>query len=221
MREKAYTVIYTVLIAAVFTAAVSGARLATQHRVDLNRELSRKRVIMKVLGVEAPAGATLDEIDALYGQSIADTGLSYDGTDGPAPILARKDAGGKVLSYAFPVAGNGLWGVIRGYVAVSADLKTIQGVAFHQHNETPGLGAEITEPWFESQFQGKSIDADRVGRLIRFLPAGSELGPGDVDAVTGATLTSRGVEALLDDGLRAFLSVMRESGAGVAPAEES
>ncbi len=106
-------------------------------------------------------------------------------------------AEGKTL-FIFPVAGKGLWGPIWGYVALDADLNTIVGVVFDHKSETPGLGAEITKPWFQGQFVGKKL-FDANGRLVGVAVVkgqAPEDDPHAVDGITGATLTGKGVSEM-------------------------
>ncbi len=83
--------------------------------------------------------------------------MAYEQEGKRFPILAGYDADGKLLGYAFEISGEGFWDVISGYLAVSPDRRTILGIAFYRQSETPGLGAEITKPWFEEQFKDKPI----------------------------------------------------------------
>jgi Na+-transporting NADH:ubiquinone oxidoreductase subunit C len=210
VREKVYTVGFMIAVATVFTAGVSGISLLTGERVRLNRELAEKRVVMRVLQIDVPEDAELREVMALYEGRVSETGVSIEEKGQSFPILAGRDAEARLLGYAFEISGQGFWDVIRGYLAVDGDLRTIRGVAFFEQKETPGLGAEITKDWFSDQFAGKELPPETPpdGLLVRLRPPGSELGPHDVDAVTGATETSRRVERLLNERLVRFLEVM-------------
>jgi Na+-transporting NADH:ubiquinone oxidoreductase subunit C len=212
-QDWRYTIAYMLAIAAAFTALVSGLQIATAGITARNHDVARKRVVLAVLGVEVPEDATPARVLGLYEQNVTDTGLLYEVDGEERPILSRQGADGKAAAYAFEVAGMGLWDVIRGYVAVSADLGEIVRIAFYQQNETPGLGAEVAKPAFIDQFTGKRLTSDTSPGepLVRLSPPGSELGPNEVDAITGATLTSRGVETFLNADLRAFLEAMRRN----------
>ena len=213
MKEKVFTLVYMVAVSVVFTAAVAGMSRATRERVRLNRELAEKRVVMKVLGIEAPEDATLRELLNLYEERVKDAGIVLEIAGERSPILAGYDEEGVLVGYAFKIGGRGFWDRIEGYLAVAPDLGKILGISFHRQNETPGLGAEIAKEWFENQFEGKEIphEAETDAALIRLLPPGSELGPHDVDAVTGATGTSRAVERFMNEYLRLFLEIMSDN----------
>ena len=87
------------------------------------------------------------------------------------------------------------------------------GIAFYEQNETPGLGAEITQPPFKTQFEGKELAPE--DKPLRFRRPGENLGPNEVHAVTGATQTSVRVEKIINDAVSRWQSEV--NGEGVAP----
>ncbi|MFG6179362.1 Na(+)-translocating NADH-quinone reductase subunit C [Halomonas sp. THAF12] len=97
-----------------------------------------------------------------------------------------------------PIRGQGLWGLMRGYLAVRGDGNTIEGITFYSHSETPGLGGEVDNPRWKAQWDGKEIfaDADSVQPDIALVKGGAS-GETEVDALSGASLTSNGVTNLL------------------------
>lgn len=108
---------------------------------------------------------------------------------------------------ALPMHGKGLWGPISGYLALDAKGTDVQGVAFFAPKETPGLGYEIVNPPFKAQWVGKKVASGGQTKTIR-VPKPSECDEGAdqhcVDGVSGATLTSRGVDAMVADALREY-----------------
>ena len=108
-------------------------------------------------------------------------------------------AEGNMLAYyvndtilVLPMVGNGLWGPIWGYLAIAPDRKTVLGARFDHKSETPGLGGEITTERFQSQFSGKQFI--RNGRMV----------PIEVDAISGATKTSNGVQEMIDKTMQQY-----------------
>ncbi len=108
----------------------------------------------------------------------------------------------QVDAYIIPVFGNGLWDNIWGYIALETDLVTIRGAKFDHAAETPGLGARITEINVQDRFRGKKIYND-LGELVSVSMLKREgnpeeaLDPHHVDGMSGATLTSKGVNVML------------------------
>lgn len=123
-----------------------------------------------------------------------------DGSETSLPVYQFKN-GVNVI----PVYGAGLWGPVWGYIALDKDLKTIVGAYFDHESETPGLGGKIKDdPSFRAQFAGKAIDfSDTVPFAIvkGGAPAGKQ---NAIDAITGATMTSKGLDAAIVTWLNAY-----------------
>jgi Na+-transporting NADH:ubiquinone oxidoreductase subunit C len=107
--------------------------------------------------------------------------------------------GDRCIGYALPIRGQGFWDDIAGVIGIDADGETLTGIAFHEHKETPGLGAEIVGPRFRNQFKGKKMDPGE--RPIGLLPAGAEVSEHQVHAITGATQTCTRLERIMNDAL--------------------
>ncbi|MDP2284327.1 MAG: Na(+)-translocating NADH-quinone reductase subunit C [Pseudohongiella sp.] len=113
-----------------------------------------------------------------------------------ATVYTIDNADGSFESVVLPVSGYGLWGIMYGYLALEGDGNTVQGIGFYDHKETPGLGGEISNPRWQAQWPGKQIYGDNSEVTFAVVKGG---GPGEsqVDALSGATLTSRGVENMI------------------------
>jgi len=133
-------------------------------------------------------------------------------------VVYRLMEGEAINRYILPVYGKGLWSTIRGFLALKPDLTTVADITFYEHGETPGLGGEITNPRWQRQWRGKQI-FDRLGEVRLALVKGG-VSSGDpearfkVDALAGATLTSRGVEHLVrfwlgEEGYGPYLACLR------------
>lgn len=117
----------------------------------------------------------------------------------------------KGTKYIVPVAGAGLWGPIWGYIAMDSNGKDIYGAYFGHQGETPGLGAEIEKAAFSSQFEGKPIfGANGDFESVSVVKKGQE--PADrayVNAVSGGTITSQGVQKMLAESLRPYTAYFK------------
>ena len=124
-------------------------------------------------------------------------------------FLCSTDHGDK---YILPVYGAGLWGPIWGYVAFDSNGETIYGAYFAHQGETPGLGAEIEKPAFSSQFEGKNVFNDE-GKFTSVAVSKVGHAPTDgtpyVDAISGGTVTSTGVQKMLFDSLEPYTVFLR------------
>lgn len=125
--------------------------------------------------------------------------------------ISRGD-NGEIGVLILPVRGYGLWSTMYGFVALEDDLNTIAGLGFYEHGETPGLGGEITNPNWVAQWPGKEIYNESDELAINVVGSAPE--EHDIDAISGATLTSRGVESLMEfwmgeQGFKPFLENLR------------
>jgi Na+-transporting NADH:ubiquinone oxidoreductase subunit C len=121
------------------------------------------------------------------------------------------------IKYVLPMYGAGLWGPIWGYVAVNDDGNTIYGANFSHEGETPGLGARIAEQPFQDEFKDKHLFIDGEFKSVAVLKRGQKAANGaeQIDALTGATITSRGVSDMMADCLapyQAFLKKLQSGG---------
>lgn len=121
------------------------------------------------------------------------------------PMFTYSD--GSLTKYVIPMAGNGLWGPIWGYVALGKDKNTIAGVVFDHKSETPGLGAKIADDDFESLFTAteKKIMNDGKYVAVNVVKGGVKAPNHEVDAIAGATITSNGVGAMLRSGFKPYM----------------
>ena len=165
--------------------------------------------------------------DQLKAALAADTGRSLETDEDLARIrrlekyslvyLVKK--GEKVEQYILPVRGKGLWSTMFAYVAVDADLNTIRGVAFYEHGETPGLGGVVENSRWQTLWQNKKIytgTGDIGLRVVKGKAAASGEAAGhEIDGLSGATLTTQGVDHLLhfwfgDEGFKPFFRQLKE-----------
>ena len=127
---------------------------------------------------------------------------------------------GAVDMLVFPVEGKGLWSTLYGFLALDKDGNTIRGLTFYHHGETPGLGGEVDNPKWKSLWPGrKAFDENRVPKIqvIKGQAPKADVAPYEVDGLSGATITSRGVTHLLhfwlgESGFRPYLNRFMERG---------
>ncbi|MFA6677528.1 MAG: NADH:ubiquinone reductase (Na(+)-transporting) subunit C [Bacteroidales bacterium] len=110
----------------------------------------------------------------------------------------------------FSVYGTGLWGPIWGYLALNSDFNTVYGAYFGNAGETPGLGAEISSPWFSKQFKGKEIFKDNTFCSISVVKGGAKGDIHGVDAVSGGTITSRSLDTTIRQWLELYLPYIQK-----------
>ncbi|HET8939583.1 MAG TPA: Na(+)-translocating NADH-quinone reductase subunit C [Polyangiales bacterium] len=132
-------------------------------------------------------------------------------------VVFKVEDNGQLKGLVLPIEGKGLWSTLYGYLALRADAKTIEGITFYEHGETPGLGGEIDNPRWKALWTDRlAFDASWHPNIsVKKGPAGSaKEDPFHVDGLSGATITSRGVTSLVhfwlgDNGFGPFLKDYR------------
>lgn len=126
------------------------------------------------------------------------------------PLFVFEDGGEE--KYIIPVRGKGLWGPVWGYIALRNDFNTISGTVFDHRAETPGLGAEINTDWFEDAFIGKTIFENGEFIGIKVVKGGADPSAmHSVDAISGGTITSKGVEDMIFNSLKPYVTYFKEN----------
>ena len=128
--------------------------------------------------------------------------------------------GNTLQQLILPVHGKGLWSTMYGFISLASDLTTVNGFAFYEHGETPGLGGEIDNPSWKKQWPGKKVYDETGKTRIEVLKGTVDRSSPDAiyqaDGLAGATLTARGVGNLLkywmgDNGYKPFLEKLRQT----------
>lgn len=136
-------------------------------------------------------------------------------------VYLAKGASGEVETIILPVHGYGLWSTLYGFLALEPDANTIKGLGFYEHAETPGLGGEVNNPNWKAQWTGKQLfdTAGLVGMRMYKGTVDSNTIQGEMkfDAIAGATITSRGVEQLIqfwagEQGFGPYLKKIQKEG---------
>ena len=224
-NSNSYTIIYSVIIVVIVAFLLAFVFQALKPMQDANVALDKKKQILNSLNIrdlnDAQADAKYKEV-VVADRVIDEKGkVLLPGTSGGENAgfkLESKDyKEGKLAlyicrvngetKYVVPVYGMGLWGPISGYIALNADKSTIYGVYFNHESETAGLGAEIKDnkAWQE-KFQGKKLFKSGDDKTIALSVEKKVEDPTtQVDADTGATLTSNGVRDMLHEALGKYL----------------
>lgn len=134
-----------------------------------------------------------------------------------ATIYLLKKDDGSLDKVILPIHGYGLWSTLYGFIALEDNLNDIFGLQFYQHAETPGLGAEVDNPKWKSQWKGKKLNNEN-GELMIQVAKTQKYKDHHIDALAGATLTSNGVDNLVKfwmgkDGFQKFLNNLKNGAA--------
>ena len=226
-ESNSYTLIYavvTVVIVAVMLAYTSEALHPRQAR---NVAIDKIRQMLTSINV----ASTHSDAEQLFKEYITDSYL-VDSQGGKVPgnafeielsgELSKPEAERKYpvfealidgnKKYILSMRGTGLWGPVWGFISLDDDKNTVYGASFGHEGETPGLGAEIDKPHFRQEFIGKKFfNAENKFTSIAVVKAGKTAqGQDYVDGISGGTITSQGVDAMLKSSIGAYETFLRK-----------
>ena len=187
-RSPLYTVSFAAALGVACAFLLTAAKELTATRREENAKAEQMRHVLDVLGVDRSAARSSRDLVAVF-----DANVKVE-PRGSRPWYRFVGPDGRLRAVAVPFTGQGLWGTIRGYLALEPDLKRVRRVTFYEHAETPGLGGEIEKPAFRRQFEGMGVllPNGRVGLQVQGIP--------------GATMTSDRVRRMLTQVLEQVLS---------------
>lgn len=197
MKGNAYTIGFAAVLGSACALLLTAAASFTAPYKQANAEAEEALNILLALKVPLSEGASSAEVVKAKGENVKEKKLG----DLTAYVYSPSEANGKVLATAMRFAGPGLWGPVKGFLALEPDMKTIRGITFYEQEETPGLGGEISAKWFQDQFVGKSI-VDQSGSPGIIISSAGEPGPNKVDGISGATMTCDKVQAMLNEAIK-------------------
>jgi Na+-transporting NADH:ubiquinone oxidoreductase subunit C len=127
-------------------------------------------------------------------------------------LVKSSETDDKPSKFVFPVRGKGLWSTMKGFLALESDLKTASGITFYEDGETPGLGGEINSAAFQQQWPGKAVLGDE-GKVVLKVTK-NPTGGSDIASLSGATITSNGVQYMVqywlgDEGFGKYLKGLK------------
>lgn len=237
-NSNVYTVIYTTIVVVVVAAVLAFTATRLRPAQDANAKAETLRQMMaaaqikptgelyaarnaEVLGIYSDNIAEAFTVD-LQGRKVGELSTASGKIElvdklKPQNTAIKAGEGATLPVYRFksgitvvPVYGAGLWGPVWGYLALQSDGRTIAGAYFDHEGETPGLGAKIKdEPWFREQFVGKVVDLDASGNPFDIVKGGAGDDASKVDAITGATMTSKGLDQAIDVWISAYVPYLR------------
>jgi Na+-transporting NADH:ubiquinone oxidoreductase subunit C len=226
-NSNTYTIVYASVMVVIVAFLLAFVSSSLKDKQTTNEELDKKKQILQALNLSVEGDI---DVDALYAEYVKEDRIyKFDGTleaktggfsiklkeefkkekqeDFLLPVYMCKV--NNETKYVVPVEGAGLWGPIWGYITLNADKSTVYGVYFNHKGETPGLGAEITSQAFKSQFKDKRISrAGNFTSIAIVKPGKSDNTRDYVNGISGGTITSQGVDAMLLAGLGQYVNFL-------------
>ncbi|HOI26423.1 MAG: Na(+)-translocating NADH-quinone reductase subunit C [Paludibacteraceae bacterium] len=219
-NSNSYTIIYASIMVVVVAFLLAFVSSSLKEKQDKNVELDKMKQILNALNIrdvqnpeaEYQKYVKADQILNAQGAVVSENGgfkiASKDIKADNLPLYVCDVDGAR--KYVFPVYGAGLWGPIWGYVCLNEDKNTVYGVYFSHESETPGLGAEIDSEKFQRQFSNKHVVNDGEVELGVVKNGKVENPEFQVDGISGGTITSKGVDAMLKNCLSEYNAFLNQ-----------
>lgn len=226
-QSNIYTIIYVVVLVAAVGVGLAYTSMGLRDKQQQNEDADKMRQILSSVRITVTGNEIIPVFNEIItrqlvvnstGDSISPDAFAVNVAKENSKPVEKRELPVYVASidgndkYILPVRGNGLWGPIWGYVAFDSDGSTIYGAYFAHEGETPGLGAEIEKPAFSDQFRGKVLFKNNLFLPVNVLKVGTKPQKGEdyVDAVSGGTITSKGVASMIDSGLTPYEAFLRK-----------
>lgn len=198
MKGNVYTLVYAAVLGTACSMVLTFAASFTAPYKKANAEAEEVKNILLALNVSMPEKVSSGELVEIYKKNVREQ------QRGGITTYVYTPAGGGEGAIAIRFAGPGLWGPIKGFLALDPTLTEIKGITFYEQEETPGLGGEIVKPSFRDKFVGLSI-RDEAGNPGIIIKSGSEEAPNKVDGISGATMTCDKVQQMLNEAIKSII----------------
>ncbi len=232
-ESSGYTIIYASIMVIIVALGLAFTHQTLIDRQTANVNTDKMQQLLRSLNIDATPAEAQAKYDELVKNAylINRDGTKIEGTEGTTPDdpafgTEVDDAAAKGLpvyeaevdgstKYIIPMRGAGLWGPIWGYLSVESDGSTIYGSEFGHQGETPGLGAEIVTTAFRNQFKGKELFKDNEFRSVAVVKPGQSVANRDyIDGISGGTITSKGVDAMLLNSIGEYQNFLKNLNSG-------
>ena len=197
-ETKFYPVFFMIVITIICVGILATFYHLTHKRVEDYELAQMRKQVLETLGL--PATSVNEDYERYIRVRTRDNITFYE---------AKRD--NIVIGYCFPMQGSGLWGTIRALAALNVELSEITGFSITEQNETPGLGARITEVWFLDQFKNKSIIFKDEVIKYSLIPEDEIADLTEIQQITGATASSRAIVNILYNNLVEIIQKFKNS----------
>jgi Na+-transporting NADH:ubiquinone oxidoreductase subunit C len=209
IRQNVYTMMFALVLGLTCAMLLTAAAEFTRPMQDKNKKAEEIRNVLSALKVPFEPSAQPQELIDIFERDVVEQSL---GQENPLTLYVYQPEGkDEIKAVAVRFVGPGLWGPVKGFLALEPDYKTIRGVTFYEQEETPGLGGEIVTEGFRSRFEGKQIADERGVWGIDITAAGGEsLKTNQIAGISGATMTCDKVEEMINNVIKQ-LAEMRDA----------
>lgn len=236
-ESNAYTLIFAVIMVVVVASALAIAATSLQPLQAQNVKIEKMQDILSTIEISTTKEEAQETYDKYItkvlaldskgevvaeGEEAFSIDLANETNKGVSeqrfPLYVAEVEGSTY--YVIPLYGAGLWNAIWGYISLEEDGNTVKGTVFSHAGETPGLGAEITQDWFQERFIGEKIK-DESGNFVgitvqKGYSGGNNKDDNAIDAISGATITGDGVTNMIHERLEYYIPYLEKQNTNLA-----
>jgi len=195
MKGNVYTLFYAATLGIVCALILTFAASFTAPYKKANAEAEEVKNILLALNIAVPDETSSEELLEIYKKNVKEE------ERGSIPVYVTIPSSENEGAVAMRFAGPGLWGPIKGFMALNPEMTEIRGITFYEQEETPGLGGEIVKESFRGKFNGLSVH-DEEGNVGIIIKSGSDKAKNRIDGISGATMTCDKVQQMLNKALQ-------------------
>lgn len=190
MKDKILMVVFVIVVGSVLTAGLIVVSAVTNPVIEANNLKVMKMSVLSVLDIPYSES----DLETVFSENVrAET------KDGRTVYVSKSG------DVAFSITGSGLWGPVEGVMGLKSDLETVKRIRINHQEETPGLGSRIADDDFLSRFNDKSIVPS-----LEVVAAGKAGADNQIDGITGATLSGKALEAILNNEIKRYQPLLAE-----------
>lgn len=211
LDSNIYPVLFMLLVTVIFVGVLSVFYRSTEKGIEIQKQQTYQMQILTLFadklatetGIDKTQFTDINKLKENYKQYVVEKQIAMPSGMAVKPLyFVASDSKGHELGYCFDVTGSGLWGTMRGLLAVTPDFGQIINFTIYDQMETPGLGARIEEPWFKAQFAGKPLINSNVISSYSLIPEEAQPTDTQIRQITGATITSSSVLKIIQAAAR-------------------
>ena len=198
MKGNVYTIVYAAVLGTACAMVLTFAASFTAPYKKANAEAEEVKNILLALNISIPDKASSEQLVEIYNKNVEEK------EQGDITIYVYTPPGDNNGAIAIRFDGPGLWGPIKGFLALDPKMTKIRGITFYEQEETPGLGGEIVKSSFRDKFVGLMIH-DEAGNPGIIIKSGGETAANKVDGISGATMTCDKVQEMLNEAIKSIV----------------
>jgi Na+-transporting NADH:ubiquinone oxidoreductase subunit C len=207
-ERTAYPFFFMVILTAIFVAILGVLFHSSEQKIKDQQILAYQTQMISIFADSIATITKVDRAKMVDPANVPITFKTYFKKETEPLTYYRVETRDHFLGYCFDITGSGLWGTMKAFVGMTPDLNRIVNFTIYQQQETPGLGARVSEDWFKAQFKNKVLRLKN--NIVRYtlVPEGATPGAAEIRQITGATITSSSVTKMLQNEMNRIIPLI-------------